>query len=141
MQTFEQSVFGWFEAELILPRSFELDQNTFTIVGGGAKIEALKSSGQWPCFSKDSRDFDTIYLDAAYEALFEFLTAIVNLEIGLGNCAQFGMSVQSAFIADNDMQARRMQTGTKRVGLTLALPRLGAILRVSYRWLWVRYEN
>ena len=33
MQTFQQSIFGWFEAELILTAqesSFELDNNTFT---------------------------------------------------------------------------------------------------------------
>jgi len=128
VQTFQQSIFGWFEAELILTAqesSFELDNNTFTFdksyqgVGLGFSdllafgpfsfsAMALTGIGQTDMsrlvlsntvssgrFNLES-SFDTIYLDAAFEALFDMriwgkkgrLTRRnpyrINLELGLG---------------------------------------------------------
>ena len=128
VQTFQQSIFGWFEAELILTAqesSFELDNNTFTFdksyqgVGLGFNdllafgpfsfsAMALTGIGQNDMsrlvlsntvssgrFNLES-SFDTIYLDAAFEALFDMriwgkkgrLTRRnpyrINLELGLG---------------------------------------------------------
>ncbi|CAI8181111.1 MAG: Uncharacterised protein [Alphaproteobacteria bacterium] len=128
VQTFQQSVFDWFEAELILvvqEASFELDENTFTMdksyqaAGFGfsdllaigpfsLSAMALAGIGQTDMsrlvlsntvsdgrFNLES-SFDTIYLDTAYEALFDMrvwgkkgkLTRRnphrINLEVGLG---------------------------------------------------------
>ena len=128
VQTFQKSIFGWFEAELILTAqesSFELDNNTFTFdksyqgVGLGFSdllafgpfsfsAMALTGIGQTDMsrlvlsntvssgrFNLES-SFDTVYLDAAFEALFDMrlwgkkgrLTRRnpyrINLELGLG---------------------------------------------------------
>ena len=157
VQTFEQSVFGWFEAELILvaqEASFELDQNTFTIdkayqaAGLGfsdvlaigpfsLSAMALTGIGQTDMtrlvlsntvssgrFSLNS-SYDTIYLDAAYEALFDMriwgkkgrLTRRnpfrINLEIGLGGSlhseSNESYSEQTYVSAsDNDMQSNSL---------------------------------
>ena len=128
VQTFQQSIFGWFEAELILTAqesSFELDNNTFTFdksyqgVGlgfsdllavGPFSLSAMAltgigqtdmsrlvlsntvSSGRFNLASS----FDTVYFDAAFEALFDMriwgkkgrLTRRnpyrINMELGLG---------------------------------------------------------
>jgi hypothetical protein len=157
VQTFEQSVFGWFEAELILvaqEASFELDESTFTIdkayqaAGLGfsdvlaigpfsLSAMALTGIGQTDMsrlvlsntvsngrFMLNS-SYDTIYLDAAYEALFDMriwgkkgrLTRRnpfrINLEIGLGGSlhseSNENYSEQNYISAsDNDMQSNAL---------------------------------
>lgn len=157
VQTFEQSVFGWFEAELILTAqeaSFELDESTFTIdktyQAAGLGFSDLLAIGPFSLsamvltgigqtdmtrlvmsntvssgrFSLNS-SYDTIYLDAAYEALLDMriwgrkgrLTRRnpfrINMEIGLGGSLHSESNESYAeqnYISspDNDMQSNAL---------------------------------
>ena len=154
VQTFQQSVFGWFEAELILvasESSFELDSNTFTIdksyqaAGFGfsdllalgpfsLSAMALTGIGQTDMtrlvlsntvvdgrFNLNS-SYDSLFLDAAFEALFNMRVwgkkgrlsrrnpFRINLEIGLGGSlhteSNDGYSEQTyVSMSDSDLQS------------------------------------